>query len=65
MTIAYDTERVYLLAQEMVSAIDQLRTHGELDEYVSWSLIFLKRKCKDTSFYIKAHRGDGKCDSRG
>ena len=66
MTLAYDMERVYLLAQEMTSAVDQLRTHGNLDVYVSWSLLMLKQQCESTSRWIESIRGkEEKCDSRG
>lgn len=66
MTMAYDMERVCLLAQEMESAIDQLLMHGDLGEYVSWSLDVLKRQCGNTSRCIEAHRErEGRCDSMG
>lgn len=65
MTLAYDMERVCLIAKEMTSAIDQLRTHGGLGEYVSWSLAALKRQCENTSRCIEAHEGKEKgCDSK-
>lgn len=65
MILAYDMERVRLLAQEMISAIDQLRMHKELDIYVSWSLLMLKRQCGSTSRWIESHGGrEGKCGSR-
>ena len=65
MTLAYDMERVCLIAQEMVSAIEQLQTHKDLGEYVSWSLSILRRQCENTSRCIEAHRGKEEgCDSR-
>lgn len=65
MTMAYDMERVCLLAREMTSAIEQLCIHEGLGEYVSWSLTVLKRQCENTSRCIEAYRkGEGKCDSR-
>lgn len=65
MILACDMERVCLLAQEMVSAIDQLRTHKDLGEYALWSLDVLRRQCENTSRCIEAHKeGNRKCDSR-